>query len=797
MKMELGIDTNGLTQNQVDKLEKSIAGAIEANENNRQVELQQTQAAFEIQRRGQNLPGDVGKNFGLFSDGFDLHGRLDNLGPFANTYPGSYFFSGFFGGNGHGSYGAGYGGFSGHGLFGGLGQGSHTAFKRNTQLAHRKMALCVSAYKGFGLAKNVIDLMANFAAEGLRIRHPNKTVERFLNRWAYHVGLECRVKDILRYYYKYGNVFVYRTLGELDENMYMKMRRSRAKVSSGIPGFKVATKELDPVTNPQQTERLEQVQKEKKKPVGKRQLPWQYTLLNPFQMELRGTKFFGGQRWVFVLDNNTVNEIRNNKIKSQYGSYIDFLDETDINLPQEFKNLSNSLSKDAPDGEHNDPRIVELDQRKLYTMHYMKDDHEDWAEPLLWPVMADIFYKNKLRQMDISVCNSVINAITIFKLGNFKEGYIPPKEHFSKFSEFLRTPTQAMNMVWNDAISIESNYPPVDKILGIQKYESVDRDILRGIGIPDTLIGGQVKSNFSTGFLGVRTLLERLEEGRNTVIRWLTKELELIVETFGIRKLPSIRFGKMSLRDEKAEKQLILQLLDRNIISIQAVLETFGEEFEIELERLREEESVRENTGLFQKHSPYTDPINDLDVEEQMAKEAEIKFQEKRLTHKLKLQENKSKKANNRPDRNSGPNGRPGGTDGIPQETKRETKPQGMAWLVDYEQTKATAIEFVNKVEKVVSKSLLRAVGKKDKRSLTKHEMAGLEAITFAVASQCSLENTTITVDYVEGILRENPTIDGKVYALYNNMLKSNMTLRDRKIAMASAIAYCQLQGGE
>ena len=36
-------------------------------------------------------------------------------------------------------------------------------------------------------------------------------------------------------------------------------------------------------------------------------------------------------------------------------------------------------------------------------------------------------------------------------------------------------------------------------------------DILKGGSGADTLIGGAQKGNFSTGFLGVRTLLERLE----------------------------------------------------------------------------------------------------------------------------------------------------------------------------------------------------------------------------------------------------------------------------------------------
>lgn len=775
--VDLGIETANLNDKQVQALEKSVAAAIKINENTKKYEVAQARASssFPIQRRGQRLPGDVGNNFGLFSGG--LHGD-GNLGPFADTYPGSYGFSGMFGGGGGGT---GYG----SNPYLSYGQGSHTAFKRNTKLAHHKMSICVSTYKGFGLAKNVIDLMANFASEGLKIKHPVKGVERFLNRWAFHVNLQSRVKDIIRYYYKYGNVFVYRTVGEIDNTTYLKLKRSKASTLNKIPGREAVATQEDTLSDPQESERLKEADRESSKPIGKRRIPWRYTLLNPFQMELRGSKFFGGQRWVFVLDHNTVNEIRSGKLQEKY-SYVDFLDESDVNLPPEFKRSSFNIDSSAPENEFNDPRIVDLEQNLLYTMHYMKDDHEDWADPLLWPVMKDIYYKNKLRQMDISVCDSVINAVTIFKLGDYKSGFVAPETHLAKFSEFLRAPTQAMQMVWNDAISIENSFPPVDKILGIAKYESVDRDILRGIGIPDTLIGGGGSSNFSTGFLGVRTLLERLEEGRNTVMRWILKELEVLIKTLGIRKMPTIKFGKMSLRDEKAEKQLILQLLDRNIISIEAVLEAFGEDFEIEIERLREENKFREETGLLQKHSPYVDPINDMDAGEQMEKESELKRQEQRLMTRMKQRENKAKK------NASGPNGRPGNTDGIPQDNKRETKPQGMAWLMDFERAKGITLTHLNNVEKVVAKQILKALGKRTKRSLTKHESKGVEEIMFAIAAQSV--GLKVNEEVVRKILENNPTIDGVIYSAYNDMRHEDMSLGERKEAMASAIAYCSLK---
>lgn len=755
---DLSSDTTGLNSEQLDKLEKSVGNLIETNkkENDRAI-------AATIQRRGQNLPGDTGDNFGLESS--LLHGP-GSFGPYDMTYPGSRYFSGLFGGsfglNHNGSF------LHQHGI-----QGSNVLLSRTTRLAHQKMGLCVSAYKGYGVAKNVIDLMANFAAEGLRIKHPNKTIERFYQRWMNHVDLQGRVKDILRYYYKYGNVFIYTTPGIIDKHVYDRMRRSRAAVNpdGSIPNFIKADS-----NDPENDERIGRNEKELQKDEDEREIPWRYTLLNPFQMELRGSKFFGESRWVFVLDQHTINESSRGRIKERSAVY-DFVDDSEINLPPEFKRLSTQRGGETPDGELNDPRVVNLDQTRLWPLHYMKDDHEDWADPLLWPVMADIFYKNKLRQMDISVCNSVINSITIFKLGDIKNGYIPDGEHMRKFAEFLRTPTQAMNMVWNDAIDIVDSFPPVEKILSMAKYESVDRDILRGIGIPDVLLGGSVDTNFSSGFLGVRTLLERLEEGRNAVIRWINRQLQSIATIMGHRKLPRVRFGKMSLRDEKAEKQLILGLLDRNVISIQSVLDTFGEDFEIEIERLRDEQKIRDTEDLLIQHGPYTDPMATLTDEEILDREEQQNIKMARMRRQMRGPQNQ--------------NGRPPNSE-KPQEEKRETKPQGMAQLVQYEKAKAKVLHNIESIEKIVSTTILGSMGKKTRRSLTKSQMDGIEQITFTVAS--NLDSSTVNLQAIQEILQKRRSISRSILSNFEIIKQDDMTLKDRKLAMASAIAMNNME---
>jgi len=747
-KVELGINTIGLSPSILKQLESSVAGAIQANRDT--VDTFRAQAA-DIQRRGVNLGGDTGQNFGMNAG--NIHGW-----PYSWLMPRD--FSGMFGGASEfGQFGGFMGGMVG---FGGSSRihGSMSAFSGRARMAHYKMGLCVEAYKGFGVAKNVIDLMANFASEGLTIKHKSKAVEKFYKRWAEHVDLQGRVKDILRYYYKYANVFIYTTYGKIDTATYNKMRR--AKGTRSLKGF---VEIRGDVNDPAADDKKKKIDEEKGKNAADKEIPWRYTMLNPFQMDLRGSKYFGQSKWVFILDPLTANDIDSGEYSSN--TEIDFLDRTEINLPPEFKNLSQQ-------GEN--PLIVDVDPAKLWTLHYMKDDHEDWADPLLWPVMSDISYKNKLRQMDISVADSVINAVTIFKIGDFKNGFIPPEEHFRAFAEFLRTPTAAMNMVWNDAISIESNYPPVDRILNVAKYEAVDRDILRGLGVPDSLLGGTTGSSFSTGFLGVRTLLERLEEGRQTVTRWINSQLKTIADIMGHRDIPKIKFGRMSLRDEKAEKQLIMGLLDRNIISIEAVLEAFGEDFEIELERMRDEKKIRERDELLIKHGPFTEPLSEQYEEEQEGMPT------------LNKPSPRGKPENkNRP-----PRGRPGGTTDIKQKP-RETKPKGMAWLMDWEVTRANELDRLEKVYDIVTKIVLKTKGKKYKKSLTKKDRTGIENISFGAASYLLEE---VTPASVINTLRDGDTcgyhpdiLERFEQIIPGGTMNKTATLVERKHAMATAIA--------
>jgi len=741
------INPIGLNEAVIAEVSRSVGAAVEASKDADKA------VALNIEKRGHTYQGDKHRGWGLGGNGGGIHGFTGITGQYGR---GNGLLHGFtlqpFGIGSHSIL----SGLSSSGTSIFSGSGSAVALNKNTKIAHTKMAFAVEAYKGFGIIKNVLDLMCNFASEGLKIIHPRPAVQKFYERWARSVDLAGRVKDILRYYYKYGNVFIYTTMGTVTDLSRKQMMSTRGDN-----------------TDPSSDDRIDFVEDQKSKPIGERQIPWRYTLLNPFQMDITGSKFFGESRWVFVISEQTLTEI--NTKGARKAEQVDILDETDINLPLEFRNLPRENSK-----------VVNLDQDKLWTLHYMKDDHEDWADPMVWPVMNDVMYKNDLRAMDRSVINSTINAITIFKLGSIKDGFVAPPEHYKQFAQMLRTPTHSHNIIWNDAITMDSNYPPIEKILGIEKYRSVDKDILAGLGIPGILVDGGAGGSFSNAFLQVRTLLEKLEDGRTEVLKWINKQIRMIAEIMGHRDVPEIRFGQMSLRNEEEEKKLIIQLLDRNVISAERVHEVFGIETVIELERMRREKVLMEEEDILIKHGPYTDPMNDLSQEE--LKEMDFEQQKEMMDQKVK-QINKQQK------QNKPPRGRPGGSKGIPQDKKRETKPQGMGiGAIKYysRMKKALAAEY-SYIEDSLTDRMLQVRGAKYKKALSKKDRQDLETLTFAVFSNVTEDNVIGNEQFIDNTLQGltiNPHVDFYAKQIEEQM-GSNLTVQDRRdIRIMALITY-------
>tara|TARA_Y100000361_G_C11115968_1_gene320398 strand:- start:226 stop:1170 length:945 start_codon:yes stop_codon:yes gene_type:complete len=120
---------------------------------------------------------------------------------------------------------------------------------------------------------------------------------------------------------------------------------------------------------------------------------------------------------------------------------------------------------------------------------------------------------------------------------------------------------------------------------------------------------------FTNNFISLKTLVERLQYGRDLLVRFWQGEIEAVRRAMGFRKAAHVHFDQMSLADESTEKNLLLQLADRDIISHETVLERFKEIPSVEKIRLKREVKERAKEETPNKAGPYHNPEHKQDLE--------------------------------------------------------------------------------------------------------------------------------------------------------------------------------------
>ena len=713
--------------------------------------------------------------------------------------------SGFGGGSdfGQGTMGAGsswnaqgYGNYFGTGLLNGFGRmysgaqggggaGGFTYLKRfssNAAFNHSIIAQCHMAYLGYGIVRNIVDLYSDFATEGIDIEHPDASVRNFYRTWARKVGLEERAHNMFLNLFVSGQTFVHRRWATLDDNEKRAMKRSEASENVGN-SLLVRGKSKDTTIDGREsgfldwflsnkgnkyisemTAKAAKTEAEAPAPGGEqelpkndgKQIPWGYTFLNPLQMELRGRKIRGDSYWIMALDKRDALDVaRGLGMRSSQD-----LGTTEVNIPREF--LSRLNAYQGPGSGYT--AEITLSKEELSVVQAPgKWDWFDWSVPFVFPCLRALYYKDCLRTMEIRACQSVINAIFLFKLGNLKDGFPAEDEHFERLADMLQMPGSVMNILWNDNISAEVIQPSVDGIFNIDKHESADRDIMTALGVPDVLVGGK-GGNFSNSYIAVATVLERLESYRNQVKDWLMGELKIIADAMDFKKLPSVRFGRTSLQDEKAHQAFITGLYDRNILSADTVLRELETDVDTEVAKMKEENVLREE-GVLEMRGPFVKPDNKDGVPQPPPPPAAPAGPGGKTTPKT-------------------PNGRPAGTSTGPtgkQSAPRKPKGQGLAEVIElHEDFSAKGRAMLEHLESFIGDRVLRSKAKdnpglKHLKQLRLEERDRLEQLIYNVFSHMPAPDgdSPLSDDFIINMLRSDAAESVKVDVLniYTNKI--------------------------
>lgn len=422
------------------------------------------------------------------------------------------------------------------------------------------MIMCRKAYERVGVIHSVIDMMSEFAADGIEIIHPDHGPNEFYKAWRRKVNLDDRAERFLSWLYKNGNTVV---------------RRKFAKVKN--KDFSDIRKLDDPGTG---------------------RIPIEYVFYDPATIELVG------------------GEIGALSDKKEYALRIPFVLFDGLRSPknelerQVYESLPREI-KDAIAGKTGDGLFyLPIPSDKIFVAHYKKDDCDIWAKSFIYSILDDVFYNDKLKLAKTSALDGWYNVIRLWKLGDHTERIAPDPDAGIKLANILQANTGGgtSDIIWTSDITFEAHYPPIEQLVNFE--ENID-SILMGLGVPDTLVGGESgggKGSSSMTFLGLKNMIKRLEAGRRAVRAWLNAEIDIIQKEMGFRNRPIIRFSNSDLHDEQTYLSLLVQLVDRNIISDETMLERIKEFVEIERPRIEAEMELREEGEIPEKASPYHKP---------------------------------------------------------------------------------------------------------------------------------------------------------------------------------------------
>lgn len=431
---------------------------------------------------------------------------------------------------------------------------------------------CNLVYKRNGLIRNIIDLMGDFACQGIKIYHPNPQIQKFYQAWFKRINGKHVTERFLNLLYRLGNVIVKRQKAKLPKSMVNEFKSHAEKKVNKVelPGDDVV----------------------------KNEIPYSYSFINPMVVEVVNEElcnFVGEYVYTIKLDFNLLSAIRN---PTPYTAHLVEL------IPEDIKEGIRNGTVDS----------IVLDPDTIMVYHYKKDDWETWADPIIASVLKDIILLEKTKLADMAALDGAISNVRIWKLGNIEAQIVPTPAATARLSNMLTNHVGGgtIDLIWGPDIELLESKSNIYQFLGEAKYTATLNSIYAAMGIPPTLTGSATGGGFTNNFISLKTLIERLQYGRDLVLDFWNHEILLVQKAMGFRKPAQIHFDRMTLSDEAAEKALVIQLLDRDVISSESTLERFGEFPELERHRLNKEYRQRANDTLPQKAGSFHNPqVND------------------------------------------------------------------------------------------------------------------------------------------------------------------------------------------
>lgn len=239
------------------------------------------------------------------------------------------------------------------------------------------------------------------------------------------------------------------------------------------------------------------------------------------------------------------------------------------------------------------PRFITHIKRK-------SQDYEMWGIPYLTKAFAPIASLHRLRRLDESTLEGLINLITIFKIGT--EERPASTSRMQSFANLFKDPKSLMWLVWAHDLEIEKAGPDKE-ILNLkdafaQKYE----EIFAALNIPPILLGlGSIQGKTGDSYNQMLVLSARLEHLRSRIKAYYEGVLKKIAEANDFNDIePKLFWHDLELNKDVYFKEFVLAMYDRGLLDPEFTIKKAGFGFDSVISRFEKfkKEKIQEKTGI-------------------------------------------------------------------------------------------------------------------------------------------------------------------------------------------------------
>lgn len=251
---------------------------------------------------------------------------------------------------------------------------------------------------------------------------------------------------------------------------------------------------------------------------------------------------------------------------------------------------------------------TKLDHNYIYHIKRKYSGFKLWGIPYLTRTFTAVKAKRKLRYLDDATVDGLVNFLIIFKIGSDDPNSPYHKVSGSRLAAFealIKNPQASNMIVWPHDIEIITAGPD-GKVLDFkQRYEVVDRDIIRSLGAPPVLMDGTGGSSVS--WLPILSLVERLEDVREATADYIRHFISVMAEKNKLEYNEiKIKWSPSNLRDEKTIKTLLLAFYDRGLLPIETTLEQANYDYKDALELKKKEKTEKVNQYFERPDIPFS-----------------------------------------------------------------------------------------------------------------------------------------------------------------------------------------------